>query len=237
MRKNQKGFAIIEITLILVVVAIIGGIGYYVWHTKTLTDKSLSLSDNSVQSLSNEPEYTNQNPDSMPLDAFNDCAKTQKNGATLNDLGTTLNCTSKEGYKYNQPALETIRTVSANFSRPTYAQLPESFRAFIVAMAPQDCSFNNVSIDSPKDSAAKAMQAGNYLKIAIGCGGAGTFDYKLSNGTWGKLGFPADKDFCTNIANEQYPIELMLNTFDPAVSNPIAKCTDNFRIEHQIVAE
>jgi hypothetical protein len=36
-RGNQKGFAALESLLILVIIAIIGGVGYYVWHSKKQT--------------------------------------------------------------------------------------------------------------------------------------------------------------------------------------------------------
>lgn len=42
MSKNKNGFAALESLLILVIVAIIGGTGYYVWHSKAQTDKNLN---------------------------------------------------------------------------------------------------------------------------------------------------------------------------------------------------
>lgn len=42
MRKNQKGFSLIEALLILVIVGILGGTGWYVWHAKQDTDETLS---------------------------------------------------------------------------------------------------------------------------------------------------------------------------------------------------
>ncbi|HET6924351.1 MAG TPA: hypothetical protein VFH39_00790 [Candidatus Saccharimonadales bacterium] len=39
---TQAGFAAIEAILILVIVAIIGGTGWFVWHTKQATDQSLT---------------------------------------------------------------------------------------------------------------------------------------------------------------------------------------------------
>lgn len=40
-RFNQKGFALVETLLILIILAMIGGTGYYVWHSKQETNKSL----------------------------------------------------------------------------------------------------------------------------------------------------------------------------------------------------
>jgi hypothetical protein len=39
--KSQKGFAVLEGLLILVIVGIVGGTGYYVWHSKAQADKNL----------------------------------------------------------------------------------------------------------------------------------------------------------------------------------------------------
>jgi hypothetical protein len=51
MNKTQHGFAVLESLLILVIIAIIGGTGYYVWHSKQQTDKSLNDASTSSQSL------------------------------------------------------------------------------------------------------------------------------------------------------------------------------------------
>jgi uncharacterized protein (UPF0333 family) len=45
MLKN-KGFSTIEGLLILVIVLILGGVGWYVWHSKNETDKTLSQANN-----------------------------------------------------------------------------------------------------------------------------------------------------------------------------------------------
>lgn len=50
MNKTQKGFAALEGLLILIIVAIIGGIGWYAYNSKTKTDKILSQADQISQS-------------------------------------------------------------------------------------------------------------------------------------------------------------------------------------------
>lgn len=47
MKLNQKGFAMIEAALIIVIAAIIGGTGYYVYHTNQQTDKTLGRGNSS----------------------------------------------------------------------------------------------------------------------------------------------------------------------------------------------
>jgi type II secretory pathway pseudopilin PulG len=39
--KAQKGFAVLESLLVLIIIAIIGGTGYFVWHSKAQTDMNL----------------------------------------------------------------------------------------------------------------------------------------------------------------------------------------------------
>lgn len=42
MNKNQKGFSIVEGLLILIIIGLIGGTGWYVWHSKQTADKTYS---------------------------------------------------------------------------------------------------------------------------------------------------------------------------------------------------
>jgi hypothetical protein len=50
MNKTQKGFAALEALLILIIVGVISGIGWYVLHTKHQTDRILSQADKISQS-------------------------------------------------------------------------------------------------------------------------------------------------------------------------------------------
>lgn len=63
MKKTQTGFAVLEGLLILVIVAIIGGTGYYVWHSKSQTDKNLdnASSTNQVTPTKDSTKKTNTN--------------------------------------------------------------------------------------------------------------------------------------------------------------------------------
>lgn len=64
---TQKGFAVLESLLILVIIAIIGGTGYYVWHAKkyayntydTTTSSAINAPDTSQGAPSGWKEYTN----------------------------------------------------------------------------------------------------------------------------------------------------------------------------------
>ncbi len=50
MNKTQKGFAALEAVLILIILITVGGVGWYVVHTKHQTDKILAQSDKISQS-------------------------------------------------------------------------------------------------------------------------------------------------------------------------------------------
>jgi uncharacterized protein HemX len=41
-KRNERGFAHLEIVLLIIIAAIIGGVGWYVYHTKQNTDKTLN---------------------------------------------------------------------------------------------------------------------------------------------------------------------------------------------------
>lgn len=47
---NQKGFAAVEALLIFVIVAMIAGVGYYVWHSNKQTNATLDAASKSAQS-------------------------------------------------------------------------------------------------------------------------------------------------------------------------------------------
>jgi type II secretory pathway pseudopilin PulG len=55
MKKNQKGFSHVETLLLLVIVGIIAGVGWYVWNANSQTNKNL---DSAVNSASNSADAT-----------------------------------------------------------------------------------------------------------------------------------------------------------------------------------
>jgi hypothetical protein len=57
-RTNQKGFAVVEALLVVIVLGIIGGTGYYVWHSKQTADKAYSAATKSLTTTSATPQPT-----------------------------------------------------------------------------------------------------------------------------------------------------------------------------------
>ncbi|HEX5448016.1 MAG TPA: hypothetical protein VFW90_02330 [Candidatus Saccharimonadales bacterium] len=56
-KQSQKGFAALEGLLILIIIAIIGGTGYYVWHSKNQIDSVYSSTANSSVPKINQPSH------------------------------------------------------------------------------------------------------------------------------------------------------------------------------------
>jgi hypothetical protein len=91
---NQSGFSAIEAVLLVVIVAIIGGTGYFVWHAKQNTDKSLNDTANSQPGIAKASKITD----------FAGCK-----AATGSKLLETYpeQCVTKSGQKFtNQQYLE-----------------------------------------------------------------------------------------------------------------------------------
>lgn len=78
MKHQQKGFAVLETLLVLVALIIVGGTGYYVWHAKQNTNKSLDAANNSPQSKVRPQKLSTEGKDGDPCD-LEDGSK----GATL----------------------------------------------------------------------------------------------------------------------------------------------------------
>lgn len=61
MKHQQKGFAVLETLLIVIILAIIGGTGYFVWHSRQNTDKTLgnaAKSQPGIPKTKNEPQIS-----------------------------------------------------------------------------------------------------------------------------------------------------------------------------------
>lgn len=110
MNKTQNGFAIIESLLILIIIAIIGGTGYYVWHSKSQTDKTLDNASNS-NSVVSPAKSTNSVKTSSP-------ATPQTKYLTIVQWGVRIPYTGEDtySYTYQDDTPNTVEVVSANLS-------------------------------------------------------------------------------------------------------------------------
>src|SRR5204862_168293 len=86
MKKNQSGFAAIEAVLILVIVGIIGGTGYFVWHAKQNADKSLDAANESAQGVA-ESTAAKANSNATSLKAGDSCVLEDGSKGSVVSLG------------------------------------------------------------------------------------------------------------------------------------------------------
>jgi Tfp pilus assembly protein PilV len=90
MNENQKGFGIIEISLVIIVAGVLGATGWYAFHTKHQTDQILNQAQNETESIPTVSKSINN---------FNECAS---------DLNNKLQgsypevCVAKNGKKFTQ---------------------------------------------------------------------------------------------------------------------------------------
>lgn len=115
-----------------------------------------------------------------------------------------------------QPSLKSYKTISASFSRPEWKDLPDTIKQWVLdsEYGNMDCEGNLVTITSDTNNAVGAKKAGNFIEIAVGCAGAEGADFKFENSSWVQV---LDGITCEYIQANQYPIELIINSYDPNV--------------------
>jgi hypothetical protein len=97
MKKTQAGFAAIEAILILVILSIIGGVGYYVLHSANTANKNLSNVDSS--------SATKTKIQAQSIKSFDECSK--DTGSKIQQSYPEV-CTTKDGKRFTQPVPDEI---------------------------------------------------------------------------------------------------------------------------------
>lgn len=155
MNKTQKGFAVLESLLILVIIAIIGGTGYYVWHSKAQTDKNLDNASNSSQSLVTQNTKSKSNKAAVPA--------TATKYLTIKEWGIRIPYNGEDTFSYHidpsNPGLASI--ISADLSK-NY-DCTASGAGMIIQFAPSDGS--SPSGDGPTVKEYEAQHPGTYKII------------------------------------------------------------------------
>ena len=103
MRKlKSSGFAIVEVLLILVLIGTIGGVGWYVWHSKQLSDSSLNnASQNNLASL-------------PAIKTFDDCQKAK--GSKLQETYPEV-CVTTSGKSFTNPDQQAVPKATTKGSK------------------------------------------------------------------------------------------------------------------------
>jgi hypothetical protein len=89
MKKSQDGFSAVEGLLIAVIVGMLGGVGWYVWHANSQVNKNLNAAESTKLAIQS----------AKPINTFDDCKNTH--GSKL--LGTLPEqCITNDGKKFSQ---------------------------------------------------------------------------------------------------------------------------------------
>jgi type II secretory pathway pseudopilin PulG len=185
--KNQKGFSIIEAILILVIVGMIGGIGWYVWSAQNKVNQTLNKAD----SVSNSaPKVTTKAKTS-----------TSTKNETLNTTNWSMYTNTQFKYSYKYPNNVNLSEVCLGDCKPTPVQ-PTS--AYVYAVR-EDHFVISVLADENAATLSKELiktnQGGDCVKSDINevlIDNHPAFKYESKDGCGDPLAYyikPADKFF------------------------------------------
>jgi type II secretory pathway pseudopilin PulG len=92
MKKGQRGFAVLEVLLILVILAVLTGTFWFVWKSNKDANDSLNNSDSLNSSALQKIE---------PIKTYEDCKKSKT--STIDKNAFPQSCTTKAGKKFTDP--------------------------------------------------------------------------------------------------------------------------------------
>jgi len=127
MNKTQKGFAVLEGLLLVIIVAVIGGIGWYAIHTKHQTDKILAQSEKTSQSTPQTSAKSNN-------------TSTNQKYLTIKEWGVRIPYSGSDIFTYglSEGSTNLIKVISKNLA-DTYGCI-ESGSGTIAKLNPSDDS-------------------------------------------------------------------------------------------------
>lgn len=176
MKKTQKGFALLETLLILIVIGILGAVGWYALHTKHQTDQILSQADKISQSTPAESSSA----------AYFKCVSNpdEPNNAGVIDKKTYA-CTV-DGRTYNAPAFSTANIVG-------YRNLPGSVKSTVSTYA-KNIYETCLSVGEPGagippvPTKIAAVQDDSFVILETGgCADEAVIVLKNAEGNWAEL--------------------------------------------------
>ncbi len=86
MKKQQSGFTIVEVVLVIVIVAAIAGVGYYVWHGQKATPTTTAATTSA-------PTYQSPPTSVPPAPPVNSASDLNNAMSALNQAGVSSNNT------------------------------------------------------------------------------------------------------------------------------------------------
>jgi len=127
-RRDEAGFSPVELVLVLVIVALIGFVGWYVQHSKQNTDKSPSAANNSSQATSKQTKKTTTNAVTPADPTANWTAYTDTSGSGLSVKYPTdwqVQTESKVWAWYFQKKTDTNTTIGFRWVVDNNSQTPK----------------------------------------------------------------------------------------------------------------
>jgi uncharacterized protein (UPF0333 family) len=143
MKKQQLGFSVVEGLLITIIVAILGGVGWYVWNSQKEVDKTYSQTANSSVSPKSKNSTNSAALDSSP------------NYFVIKEWGVKLPVTDsndKYYYKFDKNDSTFINVYSQNADGvvgPKGVSCKGEYIAFVLRLEPSSSDWNDPDKVSP----------------------------------------------------------------------------------------
>lgn len=174
-RNNQKGFSVVEVALVLVIVALIGGVGYMVYskHHKA------AVTTNSVANESVKAPAKTPTPAVQAIASYENCTKS--NDTTTDTKAYPPTCTTSEGVVYRP-------TDPSNFAHgQQQINIPDNpYVTTDSKVAEQGGYCYNSEVPGPQATATLSKTAGTYalVRVAPNCGDSFELTYNKTNNNW-----------------------------------------------------
>jgi type II secretory pathway pseudopilin PulG len=172
MKKTQSGFSIIETLLVVVILGMLGFTGWFVWHAKQNTNKTLSET-NAAQTTA---------PKVAAITTFAECKASA--GSVMQETYPET-CVTKSGKSFTGPSTSSASTSSAQ--KIPYSEAPAGLQSTILAFSKTNgCVNDGKIVDSNGNEVNPAVtyQADAYAETAIGCDSPAATLFVYTNDTW-----------------------------------------------------
>lgn len=176
MKTNQKGFSAVETVLVLVIVALIGVVGFMVYkdHHKTAT-----LTAKSSASKSTKSSAKATTPAAQPITSYTDCIKAKN--TTTNIKAYPPTCTTSKGIVYRPTDPNNFAQVQQQINIPDNPYVTTDSK-----VAEQGGYCYNNEVPGPQATATLSKTAGTYalVRVSPNCGDSFELAYNKTNDTW-----------------------------------------------------
>jgi Tfp pilus assembly protein PilE len=181
-QNDQKGFGVVETILVLVIVGLIGVVGFMVYnnHHKATT---VAATDLSATKSAKTPNKTTA-PAVQPITSYADCIKSK---STTTDIKNTYppTCTTSEGVVY-------MPTDPSNFPQgQQQINIPDNpyVAVYDTGAQPKDGYCYTNEVPGPQATATLEKTAGMYalVRVSPNCGDSLQLTYSKTGDHWSKI--------------------------------------------------